>query len=79
MDYSFAAEVKKVALSSKMKAFIIGEPEEPELVKVDTPLVTVTLTYHDERAVAVAARLGAFQGREVEIVIDGEGRQLSLG
>lgn len=78
-DYVFPATVGKVSLSSKKKDVL---PEGPfggtEVVRVDVPFLTVSLTFHSEKAAAIAARLAAYQGHEVTIGLEGEARQLNL-
>ncbi len=69
--YRFPAIVNKVALSTKKIKDEGGEAYE-------SPHLTLTLTYTAEQAVRMAARLAAFQGLEVVIDLEGEGRQLNL-
>jgi hypothetical protein len=71
-SYRFPAVVNKIALSTK-KVKDEGEKESYE-----SPHLTLTLTYTDERAINIAARLAAFQGFEVVLELEGQGRQLNL-
>ena len=73
MDYKFAADVKKNALTMKKV-----RTEGPDSETVEVPCLTLTLELVDERAISVSARLAAFHGQEVVVVIDGDGRQLRL-
>ena len=71
MEYRFAANVNKMALSSKKQKGEDGESYE-------VPCFTLTLQLIDDRAVSVAARMAAFQGQEIVLEVEGPGRQLSL-
>ena len=72
MEYKFAATVTKQALTIKKEKDEGGE-------SVEVPCYTCTITLINDIAIPVAARMAAFQGQEVVIVIEGDGRQLSLG
>lgn len=78
--YRFPAVVNKINLSTKKRMVVIGEgpDEEPTIQKVDTPHLTLTLTYTDERAAQIAAMLANWQGLEVTLELEGDGRQLNL-
>ena len=70
-DYRFPATVDKIALSTKKMKDEGGDSYE-------VPHVVVTLTYTDPRAASIAAKLAAYQGIEVTVELDGNGRQLNL-
>ena len=75
-DYVFPAIVAKVALSSKKKNVLIEGTGE--VVPMEVPLATITLTFHAEQAATIVARLTAYQGREVTLGLEGQARQLIL-
>ena len=79
-NYTFPAVVKKHGLSTKKEQVVVGEGPrgKPQIEIVETPCVTITLEFVDERAREINARLSQFHGEEVTIELSGTGRQLNL-
>jgi len=71
MEYKFAATVTKQGLTVKKQKDEGGE-------SIELPCYTLTLTLIDDRAINVAARMAAFQGAEIVVDVEGNGRQLNL-
>ena len=75
MDYTFAPTVHTVKLTNKkMKRM----NEDGDIENYECPHLVFQLAFTDERAVRAAAELAKFQGQEVVVNVEGEGRQLSL-
>ena len=78
--FSFPAIVKRHGLSTKKQRVVIavGMTEEPHVEIVDVPCVTITLEFTAAIAREINAKLSAYQGSEVMLVLEGNAEQMNL-
>ena len=74
-QYQFPAQLKKHGLSvTKGKVM----DDNSEIITVEIPKLTITLEFVGDQARGINAKLSAFHGQELLIVVEGAAAQLSL-